>query len=102
MGAVKTTGGAVRERRIPADRRGARRRKTRQVANPAAAHQLGNDMNDYDDDFRHQAEQQRDMERMAATAREALARCVGVAMTDEEAEAICCLCGLSHPKVRKP
>lgn len=56
-------------------------------------------MTDYDDDFRQQAEQQRDLERMADTAREALARCVGVAMTDEEVDAILCLAGLHNPKV---
>lgn len=55
--------------------------------------------NYYDDDFRHQAEQDRDKLLMAATATEALARCAGVAMTDDEIEAICCLAGLHSPKV---
>lgn len=54
-----------------------------------------------DDDFRQAAEQQRDMERMASTATEALTRCVGVSMTDEEVDAILCLAGLNLPNPRK-
>lgn len=54
-------------------------------------------MTDYEDDFRHQAEQDRDKQLMAATATEALARCAGVAMTDDEIEAICAHAGLIVP-----
>lgn len=50
------------------------------------------------DDDRARQEQERDMKLMAHVAEEALARCVGVAMTVEEVECILCLAGLNLPK----
>lgn len=52
------------------------------------------------DDDRIRQEQDRDMQATSYIAQQALARCVGVAMTEEEVDCILCLAGLKTTEAK--